>query len=167
MKVLSILACALAISLQSLAMASAQSVDDLPEITFVLKPTVEAAKPLPAMPVILAKEGGSVVKVSPQNTVSLPLSPVEPVDKDDFFQLAAVRGKDVRLTGIGVVRMIPLVEDYLFVIPTTQAREAVAVFAKIEHVVFAGKKSVYYVCTKKHLASKPTAATAKSKEEGI
>ena len=125
--------------------AIARDSEGLPEVRFSLK-----------TPAVADPEGG-LNSAGTENTV--PGTAVQKPQVDsEFYELASAEGKEVKLGGIGNVRMIPLNKDYLVVIPAAKAAEAAALFGTVEHVAFSGKDRVYYLCAKKLFNSKKTAA---------
>ncbi len=73
----------------------------------------------------------------------------------ELFGLLDARGENVRLRGLGNVRLIPLHEDYLLVIPVSLAKQAESFFAKIRKTVLTGKGNAYYLCNRRYFTTLP------------
>ncbi len=85
----------------------------------------------------------------------------------EVFSLLAEKASTVKLRGFGSVRLVPLLDDYLVVIPPELSSQVNAFFAKIRKSVLVGKAGTYLICDRKYFVPAqsvlPVAATDSSK----
>lgn len=70
--------------------------------------------------------------------------------ENEAFRLFIEKSSPVKLRGFGSVRLVPLLDDYLVIIPPDLAKGVEPFFAKIRKVVVAGKAATYLVCDRKY-----------------
>jgi hypothetical protein len=84
--------------------------------------------------------------------------------ENEAFRLFIEKASTVKLRGFGSVRLVPLLDDYLVVIPPDLAKSVDTFFAKIRKVVLVGKAGTYLVCDRKYFVpAQPMAPVADAK----
>ncbi|WP_205743315.1 hypothetical protein [Geobacter sp. FeAm09] len=92
------------------------------------------------------------------------LSGVQNTVEYEAFKLLSEKATTVRLRGFGSVRLVPLLDDYLVVIPPELSNQ-MGFFSKIRKVVLVGKAGTYLICDRKYFVpAAPIAAAEAGKE---
>lgn len=84
----------------------------------------------------------------------------------EAFELLSEKASTVRLHGFGAVRLVPLLDDYLVIIPPDLAKGVDTFFAKIRKVTHVGKSSTYLICDRKYFVPAAPAIAADSDKGG-
>lgn len=90
----------------------------------------------------------------------------------EAFRLLSEKASVVRLRGFGSVRLVPLLDDYLVIIPPDLGNQVKTFFAKIRKSVLVGKAGTYLICDRKYFvpaapAAVPPPATGHVHDTGV
>ena len=75
----------------------------------------------------------------------------------EFFQRIDAKGENVKLRGFGSIRLIPLQDDYLVVVPANLSEKAEVFFAKVRKTVIPVNGAIFVICGKKYFTGATTA----------
>jgi hypothetical protein len=78
------------------------------------------------------------------------LAAVQGSVENEAFRLFIEKASTVKLRGFGSVRLVPLLDDYLVIIPPALAKNVDIFFAKIRKRVLVGKAATYLICERKY-----------------
>lgn len=83
----------------------------------------------------------------------------------EMFTALDAKGENVKLRGFGSIRLIPINNDYLVLLPASQAKKAEALFPKTNPVELVGKVNAFFFTDKRYFVSRQVAPAKPVVEE--